>query len=223
MTALAPTPTRALSTLLRDGSRGVHTETENMVFITALMDGRISREGYGAYLSALARVYAALEEVAAAMADDPLAAPVLDDALLRGAALEQDLAFWLGEGWRDRVEPSAAADTYAERIRTVGASWGGYLVAHHYTRYLGDLSGGQVIGRLLARTYDLQPGEGVAFYEFARIPKPKPYKDAYRTTLDALPIDEVDKDRVLGEVQVAFELNGAVFAELGEQMPRWAR
>ena len=87
-------------------------------------------------------------------------------------------------------------------------------MAHHYTRYLGDLSGGQAIGRVLARAYELEQPEGVRFYDFEDIPKPKPYKDAYRARLDALPLGEDDKAAVLAEVKVAFDLNGALFAEL---------
>lgn len=52
------------------------------------------------------------------------------------------------------------------------------------------------------------------FYEFTEIPKPKPYKDAYRARLDALPLTEEDKDAVLAEVKDVFGLNGALFTEL---------
>ncbi len=90
------------------------------------------------------------------------------------------------------------------------------FVAHHYTRYLGDLSGGQAIGRILARTYELDRPEGVRFYDFPAIPKPKPYKDGYRARLDALPLDEDEKAVVLAEVKATFDLNGALFAELTE-------
>ncbi len=69
--------------------------------------------------------------------------------------------------------------------RTAAAEWGGLYVAHHYTRYLGDLSGGQAIGRILDRDFDLG-GRGISFYSFESVPKPKPYKDAYRARLDAL-------------------------------------
>ena len=90
------------------------------------------------------------------------------------------------------------------------------LVAHHYTRYLGDLSGGQSVGRALHRAFDLN-GAGLAFYDFP-IAKPKPYKDAYRARLDALDLRPADVDRVVEEVKVAFRLNQAVFDELGRDL-----
>ena len=90
---------------------------------------------------------------------------------------------------------------------------GGSLSAHHYVRYLGDLSGGQVIGRMMQRHYGVSD-ECVTFYRFAEIPKTKPYKDNYRAALDALPIDAADRERLLAEATDAFLLNLNLFNAL---------
>lgn len=212
-----PAPaTTPLSTLLREGSRAEHTAAEGSSFMSELLAGRVNGAGYAHYLSVLRRVYAALEQVGTDLADDPLASAVLDPALERLAALDADLDHW------GRVdEPSQAADAYVARIES-SRSWGGLFIAHHYTRYLGDLSGGQAIGRLLNREFDLD-GRGVAFYSFAAIAKPKPYKDAYRARLDALPLEASERERVLQEVKAVFGLNGAIFAELSGHLGRYAR
>lgn len=90
-------------------------------------------------------------------------------------------------------------------------------MAHHYTRYLGDLSGGQYIGRQVRRTLDLAAGEdGVRFYRFPG--KPKSYKDRYRELLDTAPWDAAEQEAVIGEVKAAYRLNAAVTAELGERL-----
>ena len=120
-----------------------------------------------------------------------------------------------------REVDSPAADAYAARLRASSA-WGGLFAAHHYTRYLGDLSGGQAIGRCLDRAFELD-GRGIAFYDFAAIGKPKPYKDAYRARLDALGTSPEETERVVAEVKVAFGLNQALFEELGRDLPRWRR
>ena len=206
-----------LSALLREGSTSEHRDAEGSSFMTELLAGRVSREGYAVYLSCLRRVYAALEGAAASLMADPLAAAVIDPRLERLAAIDADLEFWGGP-----VEhASPATDAYVSRIQQA-AAWGGTFVAHHYTRYLGDLSGGQAIGRLLAREFELD-GAGVAFYAFPEIPKPKPYKDAYRQRLDALPLDVAEQQRVLVEVKGVFGLNGALFSELTQQLPAWRR
>ncbi len=207
-----------LSALLREGSTAEHRDAEGSSFMTELLAGRVSREGYAVYLSCLRRVYAALEEGAAAsLATDPIASAVIDPRLDRLAAIDADLEFWGGPV----AHVSPATDAYVSRIQRA-AAWGGTFVAHHYTRYLGDLSGGQAIGRLLAREFDLD-GAGVAFYAFPEIPKPKPYKDAYRERLDALPLDAAEQQRVLAEVKGVFGLNGALFSELSAQLPAWRR
>ncbi|GAA1751858.1 biliverdin-producing heme oxygenase [Aeromicrobium alkaliterrae] len=207
----------SLSTLLREGSTSEHRDAEGSSFMTELLAGQVSAEGYAVYLSCLRRVYAALEGAAATLAADPIASAVIDPSLERLASIDADLAFWGGP-----VEhASPATDAYVSRVQQA-AGEGALFVAHHYTRYLGDLSGGQAIGRLLARQFELD-GAGVEFYAFPAIPKPKPYKDAYRERLDALPLDPSQQERVLAEVKTVFGLNGALFAELTQQLPAWRR
>ena len=57
--------------------------------------------------------------------------------------------------------------------------------------------------------------EGVSFYHFEEIPKPKVFKDVYRDRLDALDLTADEIDRVVGEAQRAFDLNTSLFRELG--------
>lgn len=212
VTAAPETVTQdALSTLMRDGSRAEHTSAESSTFMTELLEGRSSVETYTVFLRQLAAVYEALETVGRELATDPVASAVVDEAVMRGEAIDTDMRFLAGEAWRDLpVGPAAVA--YVERIHETRDDAERYL-AHHYTRYLGDLSGGQAIGRILERQYGLTEG-GTAFYEFPAVPKPKLYKDAYRAGLDALPLDAEAKQRVVAEVKVAFALNEALFAEM---------
>ncbi len=213
----AQVSTPQLSALLREGSAAEHQDAEGSSFMTELLAGRVSREGYAVYLSCLRQVYEALEGAAAGLVADPIAGAVIDPRLERLAAIDADLEFW--GGYVEHASP--ATDAYVSRIQQASA-WGGTFVAHHYTRYLGDLSGGQAIGRLLAREFELD-GAGVAFYAFPEVPKPKPYKDAYRERLDALPLDAAEQQRVLAEVKGVFGLNGALFSELTQQLPAWRR
>jgi heme oxygenase (biliverdin-producing, ferredoxin) len=227
MTTVAqPIPTAAvppLSQLLREGSRVEHQAAESSGFVTALLDGGIGAAGYLAYLRRLALVYDALEAAAERLASHPIAGVVVDRALYRGSLLGADLAYWTSRAGDPPPSDSPAAMAYVARIEEAVREWPGLYIAHHYTRYLGDLSGGQAIGRSLVRNYELQAPMGVAFYEFARIRKPKPYKDAYRSRLDALPLVDADKHRLLDEVRVAFALNGALFGELGQRMDEYCR
>ncbi|QMW65616.1 biliverdin-producing heme oxygenase [Mumia sp. ZJ1417] len=201
----------ALSTLMREGSRAEHTSAESSTFMSELLEGRSSVEAYTVFLRQLASVYDALETVGRDLAGDAVAAAVVDEALMRADAIDADLRVLAGDSWRD-LPVGPAATAYAERIAATRDDAVLYL-AHHYTRYLGDLSGGQAIGRILQREYGLVEG-GVSFYDFPEIPKPKLFKDGYRANLDALPFDSATKQRVVDEVKVAFALNEALFAEM---------
>lgn len=217
MCSVAVPTSRRLSVAMKQGSAAEHDAAEQSPFMTELLAGRIGASGYSEYLLRLRVVYAALEDAVRARRDDAMVAAVYDPALERLSAIDADLDHWLAPGAaRDVDSPAAAA--YAERLGAL--TWGGALVAHHYTRYLGDLSGGRGIGKILDRTFNLR-GAGLAFYEFPV--RPKPYKDAYRARLDALCPDAGDIDRIVGEVKCAFGLNQALFDELSDSAPKRRR
>ncbi|MGC3992721.1 MAG: biliverdin-producing heme oxygenase [Propionicimonas sp.] len=221
MTVLA---TATLSTLMREGSQAEHRRAESAGFVTALLDARVTEAGYATYLARLRPVYAALEAVGADLARHPVAGQLVDPALDRLAAIEADLAHWTAASAPTAVDasPTAAVTAYVGRIEATRADPVLY-VAHHYTRYLGDLSGGQAIGRVLARAHGVTDGAGLSFYRFDAIEKVKPYKDGYRARLDALPLADADRRRVADEVRVAFALNEDLFAELTAGLDAWLR
>lgn len=217
--SLSGTAPEALSAAMRAGSMAEHQAAEGSDFVESLLGGRVDERGYVEFLGRLRTIYAALESVGRSLADDPVAGAVHDPVLERLEAIEDDLDFWSG-GTHPLIS-SRAADTYAARIEA-SAEWGGLYVAHHYTRYLGDLSGGQAFRAVLQREFELT-GRGVGFYTFAGIPKPKPYKDAYRARLDGLGLDAADRQRVVMEVKAAFTLNQQLFAELNAGLGNWVR
>ncbi|MCD4533925.1 biliverdin-producing heme oxygenase [Nocardioides sp. cx-169] len=219
VTDLPATPTVSLSAAMREGSMAEHQEAEDSRFMSELLGGRVNETGYAEYLLRLRGVYEVMETTLRARLDDPMVAAVHDSALERLDAIDADLAHWAPGGARTVDSPAAAA--YRERVSAAG-EWGGLLVAHHYTRYLGDLSGGQAIGRIIDRTFELE-GVGTAFYAFPEIPKPKTYKDGYRARLDGLGLSPEEVRRVVDEVKVAFRLNQALFTELGQNIDGYRR
>ncbi len=73
-----------------------------------------------------------------------------DPALRRLAALEQDLEYFYASEWKKNenkqammnvMQPSPATQAYVARIQEVAQTQPYLLVAHQYTRYLGDLFG----------------------------------------------------------------------------------
>ncbi|GAB3399094.1 biliverdin-producing heme oxygenase [Schumannella luteola] len=199
------------SDAIRDRTRAVHRETEGSAFIAELVEGKRTRDDYVALVGQQYFVYQALEHVAEGLRGDPVAASFVDSKLTRLPAIEADLDF-LAPGWRETLVPLAATQRYVLRIHEM-AQWAGGFVAHHYTRYLGDLSGGQAIRTLLQRQFGFDTN-GVGFYIFTEIAKPKLFKDTYRAQLDAAPWDEAEKDRVIAEVERAFRHNAEMFVDL---------
>lgn len=210
------TVTPGFAARLKEATQADHTAAEGSGFVTALLAGELPRTAYADLLGQTHAVYAVLEEAAEAQAGSPEVRPFLHPGLVRLPALEADLAFLLGPEWRRDLAILPATERYVARLREVAFDWPAGLVAHHYLRYLGDLSGGQIIRRLVGRTFDLER-DGLRFYVFDQIPKPKPFKDAYRAALDAAPWSATEQDRVIAEVSLAFRLNADVFADLGER------
>ncbi|SDQ05511.1 heme oxygenase (biliverdin-producing) [Quadrisphaera sp. DSM 44207] len=220
--AFPPTPPASgFAARLRAATRAAHADAEGAGFVDDLLAGRLARGAHVALLAQNHLVYAVLEDAWAAHRDDPVVAPLLDDALRRLPSLEADLRSLAGPGWRALLQPSPATRRYVERLRAVAFDWPGGFVAHHYLRYLGDLSGGQVIRRLLERAYGAS-GEGLRSYDFPGV-APKPYRDRYRRLLDAAPWSPAEQELVIAEVAGGYRLNREVFDDLGARSPAWRR
>nr|WP_242677465.1 biliverdin-producing heme oxygenase [Streptomonospora litoralis] len=204
---------------MKQATWSAHEDAEGHGFTRALLDGSLPREGYAAMVAQHYFAYAALEEVGRALADDPVAGRVVLPGLFRVPALERDLAVLYGADWRGRIAPSPPTRTYAARIEQMAGDPAGY-VAHHYTRYLGDLSGGQFIRTAAGRAYGLDEQGGTAFYDFAHLGSLPRFKAGYRARLDALELDAAERERVVRETRLAYQLNVEVLADLGHTYAR---
>ncbi|CAL9541129.1 Heme oxygenase [Streptomyces sp. enrichment culture] len=210
----------SFSTLIRTASREQHTEVRTSAFMSDLLGGRLGVDAYARYTEQLWFVYEALETGAGRLASDPVAGPFVRPELMRLASLERDLEHLRGAGWRTSLSALPATRAYADRVRECAERWPGGYVAHHYTRYLGDLSGGQILRGRAERTWGFaKKGDGVRFYVFEEIADPAAFKREYGRLLDAIRVGDLEKQRVVAECKRAFALNTAVFRELGEEFP----
>jgi heme oxygenase len=205
----------SFSQALRERTWSSHGDSEGATFMADLMNGHGTRDDYVALVAQHYFIYAALEAAADRMRDDAVAAAFISPQLTRLPALEQDLGFLLGEDWRDQISPLPTTQRYVDRIDAVAATWNGGFIAHHYTRYLGDLSGGQIIRTLMQRQFGFETN-GVGFYLFDEIAKPKEFKDTYREQLDAVGWSDEERERVIDEVLVAYRFNTELFVDLAD-------
>ena len=86
------------------------------------------------------------------------------------------------------------------------------MLGHHYTRYLGDLSGGQILKGIAKKSLKLGD-EGLAFYEFDKIDDNKVFKERYRSVLNSIDLTESEKNAIIVEANYAFRLNMYMFQE----------
>ncbi|MCZ4650342.1 biliverdin-producing heme oxygenase [Gordonia amicalis] len=200
----------SISQRLREATAVAHQRAEHAPFIDDLMSGRLDSGDYQRLAVQLYFVYEALEAVGDGLADDPVAGAVVDDKLRRLPRLGADLASF-------GIDPRSCAPlpTVARYVEAIEATRDdpARFVAHHYTRYLGDLSGGQVVAHRMREHYGVD-ASALSFYSFDGIEKLKRYKDAYRARLDALPLDAAATERLVEEAIAAFDHNQAVFGDL---------
>ena len=192
-----------------------HSMAENTGFVTNFLAGVVSKDSYKQLIADFYFIYTALEEQVEKFKDDPFIAPIAFDELKRVPALEKDCEFYWGKNWRNTISPTDACKNYVKRVKKINAK---FLVGHHYTRYLGDLSGGQILKNIANKSMNLN-GEGLAFYEFEGISNPGNFKNRYRTALDNLPITWSDGELIINEANYAFKLNMDVFDEIGSSRP----
>ena len=171
-----------------------------------LLQGTAAQSGYALFLANQWPIYDALEKGLTAHRDTPGIAALADGSVYRAASLEADLRALTGASWRTQLTRLPAADRYARRIVNAAAGTGELLIAHAYVRYLGDLSGGQILKRLLGRTLQLT-NESLGFYDFPGTADIDALRLHYRAAINAAGTSLVDVDAVLNEAAVAFELS----------------
>lgn len=209
-----PTP---LAERLKTATKQLHRTAERSGVMAAMLRGELGRGAYVALLRNLAAIYDTLEPALAHHATHPALRPLHDPALARAGALHADLTRLHGPGWADEVPVEPAAAAYAARLADLAARKPALLVAHAYVRYLGDLSGGQMLGPMVERQFGLAPGEATAFYRFGPPAQPGELKQAFRAALDALPLQPGEDDAIVAEACDAFGRHVRLFVELQQR------
>lgn len=210
-----------LAQRLREGTQKSHTAAENTAYMKCFLKGIVERKPFRKLLANLYFVYSALEAELERYKDHQILGRTYFPKLNRVANLEQDLAFYYGENWREVIEPIPAGEVYVARIHQAAHEDPLLLIAHAYTRYLGDLSGGQALQKIIRSALNLPEGQGTAMHEFDQLPTPedkRSFKETYRDTLNSLPLDDDTVERIVEEANYAFHLNRDVVHGLEDEV-----
>lgn len=208
MTAVAAENSMPVSvvTALYLRTKTLHVEAERTGIIRDLLRGDASREGYILLLRNLLPAYQEMEQGLERHRNSRIPAALAQYRLDRAPAIEADLLSLCGNNWKRDIPLLDAGEIYARRIAKAAEGDGARLIAHAYTRYLGDLSGGQILQRLLERSLELRPSE-LSFYDFPRFADLAELKADYRKALDQAGALASDPQAVVEEGAIAFSLN----------------
>jgi heme oxygenase (biliverdin-producing, ferredoxin) len=198
---------------LRERTRKLHTLAEGSGYVSEIIHGRGSRDGYALFLRNLLPAYEELERGLERHRESPIFGGVPWADLYRAPALQHDLSAVAGPHWRRSAGLLPSAVNYARQLAASSSGNGEKLLAHAYVRYMGDLSGGQVLKRLLGRSLTLGP-EALSFYEFPAIADTAAFKSDFGAAVNAAAASIVDMRGLVEEAATAFQLN----IELSEEI-----
>ena len=206
----------SLAEALKTGTAVSHQAAEDVHFVKNFISGKIDRHLYQEMIMGLYHVYVALEDALDQHAALAFPSCHFPHELRRREALQDDVEFWHNTRTPSPRTISPATQDYIDRIHYLANTDPLLLLAHSYTRYLGDLSGGRILARVARKALDLDKdsGEGLAFYRFEKIQSYKEFKDNYRQALDALPLTPHQIQALVAEANVAFCFNMRLFQEL---------
>jgi heme oxygenase len=196
---------------MRQRTQALHTQAEQSGIVRAILSGRVDRAGYVLFLRNLWPVYQQLELGLARHQGQPGIGDLHRPELSRTQALAADLRALAGPDFAQALPLLPAGQHYADRVATAAAGDGRLLIAHAYTRYLGDLAGGRVLARRLrAAGLGEEDGCGLAFYAFPQIAQVSDFARTFRTALDRAAATFGNPADVLEEAALAFQLNIAL-------------
>ena len=211
---------RSLSEALKTGTEEAHKEAESVHFVKNFIRGKIDRDLYALFVAQMFHVYRRLEKELDKHAPRNFPDCHFPKELNRFESLQDDIDFWQCSSDEPPISP--ATRDYLDRITTVAKERPLLLLAHAYTRYLGDLSGGKILARVAKRALLLSSDgdgvtEGLAFYDFPLLRgSVKAFKDRYRQALNDLKFEDTDEavQAIVEEANIAFLLNMRLFEEL---------
>uniref|UniRef100_A0A3B5M1U0 heme oxygenase (biliverdin-producing) n=1 Tax=Xiphophorus couchianus TaxID=32473 RepID=A0A3B5M1U0_9TELE len=210
---------RDLSEQIKEVTKESHVRAENTELMLSFQRGQVTLQQYKLLLCSLYEIYQALEEEMDRNSNHPAVAPIYFPAeLARLKSIEKDLEFFYGPDWREKIVVPAATQRYSHRLRQIGKENPEFLVAHAYTRYLGDLSGGQVLGRIAQKSMGLKSANGLSFFTFPGVSSPNLFKQLYRSRMNSVELTEEERNGMLEEAVRAFELNIQVFDGLQKML-----
>jgi heme oxygenase len=152
-------------TLFASVRRRCTPRAERSGIINDVLRGKASRYRYALFLRNLLPAYRQMEAGLERHRQTPGVRAVARREVYRAQALEADLQALYGREWARSLALLPAGTLYGLSVAAAAQGDATQLIGHAYARYLGDLSGGQILRRVLARALGLGSYE-LSFYAF---------------------------------------------------------
>lgn len=211
----------SLAQALKSRTSAQHRAAERAGVMRDLLHGRIDRRAYCHLLRNLYELYSALESALTRHCTHPCVQPVFLPQLFRTDALAADLHQLHGNRWIDELEVMNGTERYVGRLSEIATTRPELLVAHAYVRYLGDLSGGQILRRIVRDSLQLSPPAGMRFLDFGEPEQVETMVHRFRVALDSINVGSRASADIVAEAQLSFEMHTTLFEELAaaRQLP----
>jgi heme oxygenase len=195
-----------LAQRMRERTASLHRQAERSGIVCALLSGNATVAEYALYLRNLVPAYQAMELALRRHRARTGFAYLAQRSLHRAELIVTDLDDLAGSCWGAALPLLPAGERYAAALTQAGGGSGELLIAHAYTRYLGDLSGGQILRGRLLRHFG-PDFRATAFTEFPAITAIGDFVAGFRSALNEAGEAVTDPDLIVEEAAVAFQMN----------------
>ncbi len=206
------------SKFLREGIWDIHSMADSSTVAQDMQEAKTTTEDMKKITAGLYYIYNTMEDAIEKHKDDIYVSKIYRKELSRKQSIKEDLEFYFGPDWIGQIYPTVAIQLYVSRIEYVAKTNPMLLIAHAYVRYMGDLSGGQMIKEMIKQALNLTNGKGTRFYEFDGIEDIMAFKKDYRASLDTLELTQEQADAIIGEANLAFLYNVNFFREVNRNV-----
>lgn len=186
--------------LVREATSDSHAASMQHPLMVAFMRGGISAGSFFDYLGQLKRVYEILDTWGQNLS--------IYDARLKRTPIINETLQLSGH----TVKRYSATDSYVMHLENlIDTNDDVAVLAHHYTRFMGDLAAGPMIG-FLADNLGI-PDEMLKFYNFSDLGNLLEYRVSYGSALEQI-VPPWDQDRFISEVLLAFKYSQNILDDL---------
>lgn len=191
-----------------------HEASKDSQFATTIMSGELGKQAFIEWQRALYPVYETLENILKKIRKTDPTIHIFDHRKLdRAGRIYADL---VELGVDPVLQPTTlkTIPPYLEAIERASEE-APRLMAYHYTRYMGDMNGGQVIAMQMSRVYGIDKSQ-MTCYDFTEVGDLYHYRKQYKTLLELVPWTKEQRESFIDEAKVAYKINEQLFNELYE-------